>query len=144
MRIFSFSYAIYLIWRKGHNYNNRMGMIRQLNMQKRDTRECLFQAMDEKARLAALILCDTSSAVSSLDTRSLMHFQLLLSFDVSKYSVLSTFKRRLSSAKMDSHELTIVGKVVELALAACTVVSLAREWARKRRVRRALCRISLS
>ena len=38
---------------KGHNYNNRMGMIRQLNMQKRDTRECLFQAMDGKARLAA-------------------------------------------------------------------------------------------
>ena len=83
---------------KGHNYNNRMGMIRQLNMQKRDTRECLFQAMDEKARLAALILCDTSSAVPSLDPRSLTHFQLL-SFDVSKYSVLSTIKRRLSSAK---------------------------------------------
>ena len=85
-------------------------------MQKRDTRECLLQAMDMKARLATLILCDTSSAVPSLDPRSLMHFQLL-SFDVSKYSVLSTLKRRLYSAKMDSHELTIVIKIVELALA---------------------------
>ena len=85
------------VW--GANLSYRMGMIRQLNMQKRDTSECLFQAMDEKARLAALILCDTSFAVPSLDPRSLTHFQLLLSFDVSKYSVLSTIKRRLSSAK---------------------------------------------